>query len=824
MVCLTTRAWAADDKNPVLVDWRPYEQLPPNETAGIAPYCPGGFVDPMRFDPDVDPNRPDAEVPLTFTFNRSPNLSQQEAVLIGEVSAKQNTFQVFADQIHYERSTNTGNLQGNVRLRSLGYLITGGQTELDFDARTSRVDQANFVLHREDIHGSARQLSRQGDSIFEGESVTFTRCMPHDPDWQIRAASLQVNRDMGVVKAWHARFAIKSVPVFYLPYVSFPFDDRRRSGFVTSTYGANELFVPYYFNLAPNYDDTLTLGYFVDLGVLARNEFRFLTRNHNGISDIDWQLTQEAQTQEGEEAPKRWSISHKQSGQLGSSAGYNFNTRWVSDVRYDQNFNNGGEVVKDQTVNLNLTRKIDASTLRFNTLVTTPVQDSSSNFHTAKITASTRIDSVVPSILGEWQEPKDDTVTAGQFGLKRLPEISLSYKPADLPGKLTLDNTITYSHFSRQLDEERLSSLTASQYSLATETQRYHLNTGIAYPFDVEWGYLRPELEGIYLAYDQDNELDPGFDFKDDDFIQNPEIGVWRFTVDGKVIAERPYASPAGLVVHSVEPRLHYTYTPYRDQDSLPNLNTSVASDDFKPFTKTRFSGLDRIGDMNRISAALDNRLRDKTSGREILFIGLSKALKLEQERVTKGNAEPLDEAFTAEYSPTYLGLRWSPEPMIQLNASAKWAHRTMDLESFSTDLTFLPSGNSFVRLAATGDDEAQNAAVSGYWPVRENIAVIGYANWERPVVDDEGQGDFRYTDLIYGLDYDNCCWNIRLVSFDSVIDQEETEEDALFPVRSEQGIKFEFTLKGMGGSSGDVESLLDTKVPGYRGRLYHFR
>lgn len=826
MTCLVTRAFAADENNPALIDWRPYEQLPASETVGIAPYCPGGYVDPMQFDASIDPNAADEDFPLTFKFNRSPNLSFDEAELIGDVSAQQNAFKVLADEIHYQRATDRAELSGHIRLRTLGFLVTGDEATLNFDQRTSRVDDAHFVLHRQDIHGSADTLKRQGSSRFSGDSVTLTRCMPQDPDWQIRAASVEVNRDTGIAKAWHARFEIKSVPVLYLPYVSFPIDDRRRTGFVTATYGANELFVPYYLNLAPNYDDTITLGYFADLGLLLRNEFRFLTRRHNGISDIDWQLVQQTETlADGTDAPRRWAVRHRQSGELIEGTGYDVDTRWVSDVHYDQNFNNGGDLVKDQKLNVRLNQHIPTGTLRVNTLATTPVRDSNSKFHTARVDASTQVNSLKPSIIAELQEPIDETVTAGQHGLKRLPEVALNYAPPDLPGSLTLDSTFTYSLFSRQLDEARLEALTPNQFALATATHRFHLNSGLAYPFDVEWGYLRPEVEGFHVAYNQNNDLDPDFDFKDEDFVRNPDVTAWRFTVDSKLIAERPYATGGGVVVHSVEPRLHYTYTPFQDQDDLPNLNTSAVSNEFKPFITSRFSGLDRIGDMNRISAALDNRLRDRQTGRELLFVGVSKAVKLDQERVTTTVAKPVDDDFSPVYSPLFFDLRWTPEPALQFNTSLEWAHRTMDLDKFSADVTFLPMGNSFVRLAATGNASMQSAAVSGYWPVRENIGVIGYVNWERPVVDGEGQGDFDYTDLIYGLDYDDCCWNIRLVSFNSVIEEDDTaEDDALFPVRSEQGIKLEFTLKGTGGSAGAVESLLDAKVPGYRGRLYNYR
>ncbi len=834
---------ATADENPVLIDWRPFEQLPESEQVGIAPYCPGGFVDPLPLDPNVDPNQDNEQSPISFKFDYSRAISEDSAALVGNVSAHQNTFRAFADEFVYERPSNTGELLGHVRLRTLGILVTGEEAGLDFGNQTSTVDGAHFVLHEQDLHGSAKSLYRSGGNYLEGDSVAFTRCMPQDPQWMIRAASMEVDRDTGIAKAWHTRFEIKSIPVFYLPYVSFPIDDRRRTGFLTATYtlggGFNfsELAVPYYFNLAPNFDDTLTLHYFEDLGWLARNEFRFLTEHHNGISDIDWQISNEAEVQTQEDSEEdvetiqRWAIRHRQTGDLTDSTTYNLDTRWVSDIQYDQNFNNGGDPVEDQKLTLGINQQVPTGTVRVTTKATTPVQDSDSLFHTASVNASTRVGQFQPSILAEWQDPVDTDVTASQHALKRLPEASLKYQPLSLPGSLTFNNTLTYSRFTRELDDERLDELTGSQVTYATTTHRYYANAGLAYPLDVEWGYLRPEIEGFYWAYDRNNELDPDFTFEDEDFQIHPEAAAWRFTTDSRLIAERPYATSNGVVVHSLEPRLHYTYTPYVDQEHLPDLNTSAVDNDFKLFTKSRFSGLDRVGDMNRLSAALDTRLRDRKSGSEIIFLGFSKGLKLSQERVTEGDAIEKNPDFEPEYSPNYLDARWSPERYVQVNASAQWEHRTWDLKGYSTDLTFLPPNRSFLRLGVTGSnltdgEGTQSAAVSTYWPVRENIAFIGYANWERPLVDGEPDGDFIYTDLVYGVDYDSCCWNVRVVGFNSIPseDDEETTEDGIFATRETRGIKFEFTLKGLGGSTGNVETMLLDKVPGYRGRLFNYR
>jgi LPS-assembly protein len=279
----------------VLRDWRPYAELPEGERQDIAPYCPGGFVDPMRLDDSIDPSRPDEEFPLVFHFDESDNLSTDSVHLSGDVSAKRNAFEVYADEIRYESSSGQGELEGQVRLRSLGALIAGESALLDFDTDEATINNAEFALHREDLHGSAQTLHRQTLSQFRGENIAITRCMPEDPAWGIRAASLTVNQQTGIARAWHARFEIKSVPVLYVPYLSFPIDERRRSGFLPGTYGlgeggVTELAVPYYLNLAPNYDDTFTLHYFGELGLLARNEFRFLTEEHSGITDLDVQV------------------------------------------------------------------------------------------------------------------------------------------------------------------------------------------------------------------------------------------------------------------------------------------------------------------------------------------------------------------------------------------------------------------------------------------------------------------------------------------------------------------------------------------------------
>jgi len=823
----------------VLRDWRPYAELPEGERQGIAPYCPGGFVDPMRLDDSIDPSRPDEEFPLVFQFDESDNLSPESTQLNGDVSAKRNTFEVYADEIRYERSSGEGELNGQVRLRSLGALIAGESALLNFDSDEATINDAEFALHREDLHGSAQILYRETLTQFRGENIAITRCMPEDPAWGIRAASLTVDQQTGIARAWHARFEIKSVPVLYVPYLSFPIDERRRSGFLPGTYGlgeggVTELAIPYYLNLAPNYDDTFTLHYFGDLGLLARNEFRFLTEDHSGITDLDVQVTQEAETTEGESAPRRWAYRQRLAGELNDKTGYDLDTRWVSDSQYDQNFNNGGDSVDDQTLDLTLTRRLPTGLLTVDNEFTTPVQDGNSDFHTASIAANTRFGNLRTRLLTEFQVPEeqdfipDEPLDKEDWPLQRLPELALTYQPLSLPGNLSPSGQLTASRFSRQLTPQQEDALPSSDLAAANKTNRLFARAGLQYPLAVEWGYVRPQVDAFFLGYQQSNPLDSDFSFEDDDFERDPSIVTGRFTMDSRIVAEKPYRTDSGIIVHSIEPRLHYTYTPFVDQSDLPNLNTEAVDNNFKLFTNSRFSGLDRIGDMNRLSVALDSRFRSNSSGEEILFAGVSKGLKLSQERVTEAGASaPKDDNFEPEFSPTYLDSRWRPAADVQVNASAQWAHEDGALEAYSADITYLPRGSRFLRLGITREDDAEGFGISGYWPLRANIALVGHANWARPVADDVPYGDYQNTDLVIGIDYDSCCWNIRVVGFSNEPDDDDDGEDnsnSLFSSLPERGVRFEFTLKGLGGSTGSIESLLGDKVPGYHGRIHNYR
>ena len=162
----------------------------------------------------------------------------------------------------------------------------------------------------------------------------------------------------------------------------------------------------------------------------------------------------------------------------------------------------------------------------------------------------------------------------------------------------------------------------------------------------------------------------------------------------------------------------------------------------------------------------------------------------------------------------------------MQVNAAAQWAHDDAALEAYSLDVTYLPRGRRFMRFGLTREDDAEGFGLSGYWPVRANIAMVGYFNWARPLSDGRPSGDYQNTDIVYGIDYDSCCWNVRLVGFSNQPDDDDDDDDSssLFSSRPERGVRFEFTLKGLGGSTGSIESLLTDKVPGYRGRIHDYR
>mgnify|MGYP006360442121 FL=1 len=785
------------------LDWVPRSQLTEAQLAEVGPYCHGDYIEPKR--PGMNDDTPMSEAPM-FLSAKASRFDQQNqvATLAGDVVLRQSNIQIEADEANLFQAENRGELKGDVRLRGNGSLVVGDQAEIQLDTGAAEINEAQYVLHAAGARGEAKYIKRGEDAIIRLKDGTYTTCSPGENTWKIKGNNIKLDPATGMGTATNATLRIKDVPVFYTPYIQFPIDDRRQSGFLAPTAGYSNsdgvtLMTPYYFNLAPNYDATLFPRLMSKRGLMLSGEGRYLTKSSEGKVSGSYLDDQE---DENKDQPKyeqtRYLASWQHTQGLDERLLGQVDYTTISDPYYFQDLGTDLEVSSTTYVNQQgqLTWRGDSYTARLNAQA----------YELASVTDITPYD--------------------------RLPQINLDGVLPFQPGGLNLTYGTEYVSFDRNLDEYQFNGVNSPDLALTglnrATGERSHVEPGISLPMASSWGYLTPAVKYMYTNYSLDLDsrgqatLAPGVDYDD---TQTRDLAV--YSVDSGLYFDRDTTLFGTPLRQTLEPRLYYLYVPYKDQSALPIFDTAEPSFTYASlFRENRFVGKDRVGDSNQLSAGTTSRFVE-SNGFERASIGLGQAFYFEDREVQMPGIETQEAsvsptAFTGQYrfdrdwrlssdyaydsdrSQTSSGnLMFHYQPQAQPNKVLNAGYR------YRNDaVVFNQQTNEY---QAGGDDQYKisQSDVSMIWPVVPQWSAI--ARWQR----DFNQN--RTLEAFGGFEYDSCCWKLRLVNRYWV----QPDQNNLVENESgDHGIFLQIVLKGLGGVVGNqVDSFLDQGIQGYRER-----
>ncbi|WP_187265505.1 LPS-assembly protein LptD [Reinekea thalattae] len=807
---LTSQVLLTVNAEPITqTDWKAWQSLSDDEKANVAPYCSGRFVAPVIETPEI------VKGGKTYIlFDQDNSDAEQNHHLTGDIKIYSEQGVANSDQAYYSVANQQSELSGNVAIRTPDNGISGSDATLSLEDYYAIINNAQFVLYQQNLHGEANQIERTQADAFNANGITFTRCAPSSDAWNIKASSLTIDSEEGLATAWNARFEVKNIPVLYTPYISFPIDDRPRTGLLTPTLGSKTT-LPYYINLAPNYDDTITPVITSDNGSVLRNEFRFLTKQHSGTNQIDYQVIQADSSDD-----RRWSISHEQEGSIIGGIEYQFDSRWVSDINFDPAYYSGSDSVDYQTLSLDLSKSVASLNNKLAIDYSRPVDDSSEDFETYSIQLSNSNSRFSSSLLFEEQEEYEPTsdASASDYDYLRAPEFALSLTPNSTILGFDQVEKFRLGYFSRGLSDSQLNSLASNELDYATEAFRSYASLSLSRDYLASSkSYFKPKFEVFASQYSLTN--DQGLDL-------NSEYGAEQVS---------QYAGRASLDIgtsygdkHVVSPRLYYAYAPLTDQDG-PILDSEEATS-FALFTASRFSGYDRVGDMNRLATSLAYRYQANGNA-EFFSASMSKGIQLSQERLTETGVDSIDEDWQPVWSDWFATLGYQPNSQWTFSADAALEHDAETFSSYGLTAHYKPTDKVFGYFEAEreeDDDEDSDdygttfdyLKAGAYFPVRYNVALIGYASFEKEA--QESPNAYQFNDILYGLEYDNCCWNVRLAALESAADDDDS--DSFYPEETEWEFYFELTLKGINSGSGNIESILNSLDFGYAGRLFNYQ
>lgn len=623
----------------------------------------------------------------------------------------------------------------------------GQRAFLRLNDGTGEIASARYFLSEQLGQGEAGRVELQGRDLILLENATYSTCSPASQIWQLQVSTLLLDQETGVGEAWNPRLAVLGVPVAYLPYLSFPLDDRRKTGLLQPSFGdsrrnGTELTLPYYFNIAPNVDATLTPRIITERGIQVGGEFRFLTRQQRG--------TVVGSILPGDDLADRdrWEASLEHDTTLAPGLTTRIDLHRVSDADFFRDLGSSA----DQSNVSHLRSRIEASF------------GSGGNWESTL--SADDYQSLVPT-QAERSRPYE-----------RLPEFTTRFAPdivqlGALPVQFELAGSAV--RFGHPSDDER---------DTAT---RLDLTPRISLPMRQPAGFLEPALSLRQTSYDLDRAETVG--------PSSVSRSLPVFSVDSGIYLDR-YAGEDRRYRQSLEPRLFYLYVPEEDQNAIPRFDTARSSASLAQlFTENRFSGADRVGDANQLSMSLTSRLLDRQRGNELISGEIGQVIYFDDRRVQLGGDDAVEDRETSElFAEGRLRL-----PMgFTASGTAVWDPEESLLREATTRLRYEPAANARLsgsyrfRQDLDGETTQELLDLSASWPISAQWHAI--AGWTYSSLES------RTLQSIGGLQYQSCCWAVRVVN-------QAYRGDEGDPI--DRAIMVQFELRGLGALGDRLEDYL---------------
>jgi LPS-assembly protein len=761
------------------LDWVEEEQMTEEQRLKIQGNCCGAYIEPARTYPDA--NLDPEEAALQVNANSTEALENNVALLEGDVQVSQGYRQIRSNSARIDQGKRRVDLQGNVQFREPGLLLLGSSAEIDIDSKEVKIEDATYVLHEASVRGSAKTLSRTRDGVITIDNATYSTCEPGDSTWQLSTSEIAIDQEEGFATVKNAQLRVKDIPVFYFPWIKFPINDRRSSGLLFPTIHSSssnglDYAQPIYWNLAPNYDATITPRLVQERGIGVELELRhlsqltettatgaFLGSDKGGKSaeDID-PLTGQPKYR-GED---RYLVGLLHNGGFGKNWSTYLDINHVSDNDY---FDDLGNLSQETSSIVNLRQ---VAGIRYST----------DNW-------DYQIEALDHQIIVSGLED--------QYSV--LPKISAN-------GYYRFDNNLVVDlkNESARFDHHNPDVITGN---------RYRVDYGISWDKRWTWGYFRPQLRFKHLAYNLDSQ---------NDGKGNPSVTVPVSSVDTSLFFERQANFFDGYT-QTLEPRLYYVKSEFKDQSGLPDFDTR----DFTPsydllFRDERFNGGDRISDEERLTLALTTRYINKQTGQERFSASLAQAIYYQDRKVTL-SANPTEAELgdlTRGQSPLAMKLAGRINKSWRVTSDIIYDTHDNELAKSSVALRYNDRQNRLFNLAYNsirreprlfdGMEYKQNikqADMSGFLPLRRNFNLV--ARWNHDFTNS------RVLDAFAGFEYNSCCWRASLVARRSLDRKDEIlipEED----LKLVNGVFFQIQFKGLAGSNGRVDSMLKNGIYGY--------
>ena len=721
--------------------------------------------------------------PIDVKSNYSEIFDNEISSYFGNVVIKHADQQLSSDNANYDSVAKTLDIHGDAYYSDDDLTVHTNAGTFDLDSDQAKLRDVLFIAPSAPLRGHASAVIRDSKTVSRYQDVAYTSCPTGSQDWVIHASELKIDKEEGEGIAKNAWLEFKGAPVFYSPYMSFPTDSNRKSGFLAPSFGSTQrsginFGMPYYWNIAPNYDATFKPRYLTKRGILLAGDFRYLTESSLGQTNLE--LLPNDYLKQNQ---PRYFASVKNTTRFTDKVHANVDLNYVSDKNY---FAELGSALSLPNFSY-LKSQADVG------------------YYGDMMNAVARIENY---------QSIDKYLTGNKLPYRKLPEIDIHFKhefnQLPVPVNVALNNEFVYF-----------------QHSSLLNGQRSNVKPSVSMPLQSESAYITPKASLQYTNY-----------FLSDPLISGSSSQVSRtlpiFSTDSGMTFERNLNLGGKGFLNTIEPRLFYLYIPRADQKDIPIFDTSAYDIWFNTlFRENRFSGLDRIQDANQVTMAVSSRLIDEHTGKERAKFSLGNILYFQDREVQApfyiqkidANGKPTLETFTpptetGSFSNVIGELSAKINDHVAIDSGIQFDPYQNEISRGKAILHLTNQPNEIInvgyryrKIAPTIIPNRENDIIqsdmSFHYPVYDNWSAVG--RWQYSLLYNSTQESFL------GIEKENCCWRFRVIGRRYVNNLNVFSNGADVQGVSQTGIFFQVELKGLTGVGEKIDTFLEQNIYGYR-------
>lgn len=674
---------------------------------------------PQRSLLDIGPGAPDG-TPVYIEADRIQGHGEKEVEAQGNVRLRKRGQAFFADWMRHEQRENEITAIGNVRIEQGPDVIQGARLRYNLDTERGFMERVNYSIGAKtssnipglgaprytfnDGRGTADRLFFEGPGRIRAQDSTYTTCTAGNDDWLVRTRELRIDKDNNEGVARDASVELLGQTIFYTPYLSFPLQQERKSGFLAPHYGNSstsgfEITMPYFWNLAPNRDITFYPRAMTKRGLQLRTDFRYLESDYKGRFSLEI-LPDDQQTGRTRQA---FTFKHT----------HNFANQWIGSL--DINHVSDASYFTDLSTHIALTSQ---TFLPQQGILSRSGQWGGGGTYSFS------------AMVYRWQTLQSDPAAILVPPYNRQPQLTLA-------AQRQVGKYGDFDFFGNYVDFD---------HPTLVSGRRIVAYPSISLPLQTSFAHVTPKLGVHATRY----ILNPNTTTLPD---QSRTLPI--FSLDSGLTFERNTSVFGTAFTQTLEPKIYYVYIPYRDQSRIPNFESGLQDINFATiFTENQFSGQDRVNDANQITIGANTRFLNPASGVEILRAGVAQRFYFRSQRVTVPGVPARPDQSSS--SDLLAALSGSIAPNI--TADAGWQYNTdlSQTQRLNTAVRYNPQPGKVLNLAYRHTvNSIKQFDISGQWPVAPQWTAVGRWNYSAP--------DRRVLESLAGFEYDGGCWAFRM-------------------------------------------------------------